>query len=416
MTSELSIYLGDAFVGHLWLDQQRRFTFQYSANWTGNPSAIPLSISLPLRTEPFSDDAARPFFANLLPEADVRRAVARRLGISEQNDFALLEAIGGECAGAVSALPKGIPKTSKGEYRLISEDELHELVKTLPSRPFLAGEEGVRISLAGAQNKLPVYVEADSVYLPLGDFPSSHILKPRIRDLPGTVENEAFCMALAGHEGLAVPPSAIRRRMDSLYLVERYDRKREPGGKLARLHQEDFCQALGIAPDQKYESEGGPSLSRCFSLLKEVSIRPSADQKQLLSWVVFNYLTGNADAHAKNISLLLTEQGPVLAPFYDLMCTAVYSGVTDHLAMKIGGEKRPGWIHLRHWERFAEEVGIKPKLVVETLRQMAARISIDAESLAVKFHEEHGEPDVIKDILEVIRNRSHKALQITEVS
>src|SRR4030066_1195368 len=128
MTSELSIYLGDAFVGCLWLDHQRRFTFQYDADWTGNPSAIPLSISLPLRTEPFSDDAARPFFANLLPEADIRRAVARRLGISEQNDFALLEAIGGECAGAVSVLPKGVPKTSRGEFRMISEDELHELV------------------------------------------------------------------------------------------------------------------------------------------------------------------------------------------------------------------------------------------------------------------------------------------------
>lgn len=410
MTSELSVFLQDELIGNLRLDRRRRFTFQYDPAWIGKPGALPLSISLRLREEPFDDDESRPFFANLLPEADIRRAVARRLGISEHNDFALLEAIGGECAGAVSVLPAGAPLSHEGRYRALDEEELHDIVISLPARPFLAGEDGLRLSLAGAQNKLPVYVDNDRICLPMGSYPSSHILKPPIRDLPHTVENEAFCMTLAGRLGLPVPFANIRQGKDTLYLVDRYDRKRDATGKLARLHQEDFCQALGVPPDQKYESEGGPSLNRCFSLLRDYSIRPALDQKHLLNWVVFNYLIGNADAHAKNISLLLTSDGPALAPFYDLLCTGVYKELTDKLSMKIGGENRPEWIQSRHWERLSGDVMIKPRLVMSTLHGMAERITGISKGLAEEFRGTYGEMPELDVILDVIRDRSHYSL------
>ncbi|HLA00763.1 MAG TPA: type II toxin-antitoxin system HipA family toxin [Thermodesulfovibrionales bacterium] len=410
MTAELDVYFQNDLMGHLWLDSRRRFTFRYDQTWLTKLGAIPLSLSLPLKGGAFEDDASRPFFANLLPEADVRRAVARRLGISEHNDFALLEAIGGECAGAVTVLPAGALLSHEGRYRPIDEKELHEIVVSLPVKPFLAGEEGLRLSLAGAQNKLPVYVEGNGVFLPMGSYPSSHILKPPIRDWPETVENEAFCMALAGRLGLPVPSAMIRKGIDTLYLVERYDRKRDETGRLIRLHQEDFCQALGIPPDQKYESEGGSSLCQCFSLLSEKSIRPSVDRKLLLNWVVFNYLTGNADAHAKNIALLLTADGPLLAPFYDLLCTGVYKELTDKLSMKIGGENRPDWIQLRHWQRFADDAVIKPKLVIGTLQGMAEKITIVADGLANEFRGRYGETPVLDAILDVIKDRSHRAM------
>jgi serine/threonine-protein kinase HipA len=410
MSVTLIVYFQGVPAGRLWLDEKRRFVFQYEPGWVENPKAAPLSLSLPLRVEPFEDDLPRAFFSNLLPEAAIRQAVARKLGISELNDFALLEAIGGECAGAVSVLPEGEKPGSEHEYTPLNEQQLHEVVKALPSRPLLAGEEGVRLSLAGAQNKLPVYIEDDRIYLPKGGSPSSHILKPPIRDLEGTVENEAFCMMLAKQMGLPVPGVKVLRGMDTLFFIERYDRRRDEKGKLMRLHQEDFCQALGVSPDQKYESEGGPSFARCFGLLKGHSASPAADQKALLNWVVFNLLIGNADAHAKNLALLFTDDGPRLAPFYDLLCTAIYEGITDKLAMKIGGENRPDWVQVRHWEIFAEDVGIKSRLVTATLRGMAEGIVKDAEDVSARFEEKFGESAVIQKILAVIKKRSRGIL------
>lgn len=410
MTAELDIYLHGDLAGRLWLDGKRWFTFRYDRKWLAKTGAIPLSLSLPLREEPFEDDASRPFFANLLPEAEIRRIIARRLGISEQNDFALLEAIGGECAGAVLVLPAGTAVSFKGEYRPLSEEALHEIVVSLPVKPFLAGEEGLRLSLAGAQNKLPVYEDNGRICLPMGVYPSSHIIKPPISDLRGTVENEAFCMTLALRMGLPVPRASVRRGVDTLYIVERYDRVRDERGNLTRLHQEDFCQALGVPPDQKYESEGGPSLAQCFRLLRERSIRPASDQRALAGWVIFNYLIGNADAHAKNIAILLTDEGPLLAPFYDLLSTAIYKDLASKMAMKVGGENRPDWIHSRHWERFADEVSIKPRLVTEMLKTMASRIVEDAEEVVAGFNATHGAIDVTDSILGVIRERCRKAL------
>lgn len=126
----------------------------------------------------------------------------------------------------------------------------------------------------------------------------------------------------------------------------------------------------------KYESEGGPSLAACFDLVRQGSIRSGKDVLSLLNWVIFNYLIGNSDAHGKNISLLLLPKGPMLAPFYDLLSTRIYAryGLPEGLAMKIGGENDPGAIQKEHWEQFAAEVGIKPRLVLTRVAELAKRI------------------------------------------
>jgi serine/threonine-protein kinase HipA len=397
-------------VGRLWLDERGRYKYQYDPAWLEGHNAIPLSLSLPLQEPAFEDDYARPFFANLLPEGELRRAVARKLGISEQNDFALLEAIGGECAGAVSVLPTGASLAAQGEYRPLAEPELHELLATLPSRPLLAGEEGLRLSLAGAQYKLPVYVDDDQIHLALGAYPSSHILKPPIRDLQGSVANEAFCMNLAQVMGLPAPTAIMRKDPDLLYLVERYDRKRGSDGRIVRLHQEDLCQALRIPPDLKYEAEGGPSLQACFELVRKYSVRPAADVRSLLDWVVFNYLVGNADAHAKNLSLLLLRDGPRLAPFYDLLSTAIYPHLATKLAMRIGGEDRPDWIIAQRWEKFGEDVRIRWKLLEQRLRSMSKKIVRVSQTLKDQFRDQYGEDAVVARILDVIGQRSRRTL------
>ncbi len=404
----LGVYLHERLVGYLWLDERQRFIFQYDMAWIDQPGSIALSLALPLQKEPYADDLARPFFANLLPEAEIRRVIARRLGISEKNDFILLRRIGGECAGAVSVLPEGnLPQDTPG-YRELDEKELHKIVTELPRKPLMVGERGIRLSLAGAQNKLPIYMENDRIFLATGNLPSTHILKPAIQGLEGTVMNEAYCMILAGKIGLQAPEVTIRRGLDTLFIVKRFDRERTPAGKVVRIHQEDFCQALGVLPEQKYESEGGPALNQCFDLVNRSSIRPAADRMALLQWVIFNVLIGNADTHAKNLTILLTDPGPRLAPFYDLLCTKIYESLTDKLAMKIGGENRPGWLKEKHWKNFADSVSIKQNLVLKILSDMIQNIVPKAEELAAEFYDNYGTDGIIEGICSVIRKRAHK--------
>jgi len=376
MTPALSVRIDDVVVGRLWLDAKKRFCFQYEKEWL-ECSKIPLSLSLPLRTDPYLDDESHPFFANLLPEEKIRAVIARNLGVSLNNDFGLLERIGGDCAGAISLFQENANlQREHGRYRQLSPDELNAIIRELPQRPLLAGEKGIRLSLAGAQKKLPVFYDDEHFYLGYGAFPSNYIIKPAIEDLDGTVENEAFCMALAHEVGLEVPRSFIHEHEETrVFVVKRYDRAATADGT-KRLHQEDFCQALGVPPEFKYESEGGPSLAACFDLVRNASIRSGKDVLSLLNWVIFNYMIGNSDAHGKNISLLLLPEGPMLAPFYDLLSTRIYAhyGLAEGLAMKIGGENDPGEIQKKHWELFAEEVGIKPRLVLTRVADLAQKI------------------------------------------
>lgn len=405
----LTVYLNNEKLGSLQLDARRRFIFQYDAAWLARPDAVPLSLALPLRAEPYTDDSGRPFFSNLLPEAQLREAIARKLGISETNDYGLLEAIGGECAGAVSLYPEEAEPVTDGEYQALDEQALHDLIEQLPRRPMLAGEGEMRLSLAGVQNKLPVYFDGQGISLPRGASPSSHILKPAIREYPNSIFNEAYCMRLAQAVGLNVPAvTLIENQGDWLYLVGRYDREKDSHGSLQRLHQEDFCQALGVLPETKYEKEGGPSLADCFSLIKAQSIQPAADQLQLLNWAVFNYLIGNADAHGKNVSLLLTQQGPRLAPFYDLMSTAIYPGLSERPAMKIGGEDRPQWIIARSWEKLSTDCGIGFKLVKQTLEKMSRTLLEQAPEVARYFEQTQQAREVIAAIEQVIAQRINK--------
>jgi serine/threonine-protein kinase HipA len=408
MSTILNVYLINERIGRLQLDNSRRFIFTYDQDWLALKTAVPLSISLPLQEEPYQDDHARAFFSNLLPESELRRIIARKLGLSENNDFALLEAVGGECAGAVSLLPEDTIPSGEQSYRILTDDQLNELVDELPKRPLLAGEEGIRLSLAGAQNKLPVYYQ----HLPIGEATSSHIMKPPMENYPHTVENEAFCMQLAFDIGLIVPTVEILHKQVNLYLVERYDRTTVEEGRLLRNHQEDFCQALGVAPDQKYEKEGGPSLQQCFTLVRESSILPAQDLSRLLDWVIFNYLIGNADAHAKNISLLLTQQGPQLAPFYDLMCTAIYDGLTDRLAMKIGGKDKPDWIIERYWQVFADDIEVNYKLVRNRLAYMKEAVRDVAPATRDALVAKHGECEIYEQIIEIIEARAKKITNI----
>ena len=400
--SILSVFLGNEYTGTLTCDKHHLFSFHYAPEWITKRNVPPLSLSMPVREAAYDDEKARPFFTNLLPESAVREAVARKLGISPRNDFALLAALGGECAGAVTLLPQGSAPLDKYEYRELSDEQLQKIIQSLSINPLLAGEEHIRLSLAGAQEKLPVLKKNNQVYLPLESSPSSHIIKPKIPGFEDSVRNEVFCMKLAEHLGLSVPYTEIMTTPEVLYVVARFDRFYDGSGKLCRIHQEDFCQAAGLIAENKYEAEGGLSLGRCFSLIDRFSTHPALDRKKMLDWIIFNYLIHNADGHAKNLSLLLTAHEIRLAPFYDLMCTGVYEGINKKLAMKIGGENRPQWIQRRHWERLAEDIGIRAEFIMRTLHNMSAKIMQIAQNVAEEQEVKWGPASILIRIQKII--------------
>ena len=408
MNRILEVWLLGQSVGQL-IQADGRLSFSYSPRWLQSPSAQPLSRSLPLRPEPFDDKATRPFFAGLLPEGDKRKLVAMALQVSPQNDYALLNGIGGECAGAVTLLepgqqPTGLP--SEQYVRWLDDGELITILDELPRRPMLAGKDGLRFSLAGAQDKLPVVFINGHIGLPKQNTPSSHILKPAISAVEGSVYNEGFCMALAMRLKLSVASTSIRRVADRVYLlVERYDRLRQPDGSLQRLHQEDFCQALGVAPEYKYQNEGGPDLTQCFDLIRKAT-RPSAPQVlRLLDYVIFNALIGNHDAHAKNFSLIYTRRGTVLAPLYDTLSTAVYANLTDKMAMKIGSKYKFTEVQKQHWEQFAQAAGLSPVQVKKRILTLASLLPSEAVSLRHELTTQDLNHDILSEIVGIIERR-----------
>lgn len=272
----------------------------------------------------------------------MRRLIARQLQISGQNDFALLDHIGGECAGAVTFLKPGQspPETSIAEdVQWLSDEEIVTILEELPRRPMLAGQDGLRLSLAGAQDKLPVVFDGDRIGLPRNGSPSTHMLKPPIHAVDDSVVNEVFCMALAEAMQMRPARSTMHGVLDRPFvLVARYDKVLDAQAHRLLVHQEDFCQSLDVVPEMKYQNEGGPDLAQCFDLVRRVT-RPSAPQVlRLFDGVIFNSLIGNHDAHAKNFSLLYEGQTPVLAPVYDLISTAVYPTLTPKMAMKVGSK------------------------------------------------------------------------------
>ncbi len=412
----LNVFSGQTRVGFLMIDDSRLFSFQYSKEWLTSPDAFQISISLPMQEDIFPHDKVKSFFSNLLPESAVRKLVAKRLGISDKNDFMLLKRIGGECAGAITILPESeVPESpDQYTYRLLSDEQLANLVKDIPRHPLLAGQEGIRISLAGAQEKLALFYKDPLFYIPENGAPSNFILKPGMVHFQFSIENECFCMMLANAVGLNVPPVIIaQKETQKVLLIKRYDRILD-NDVLERMHQEDFCQAMGLSHELKYQADGGPGLEACFDLVRAYSANPIKDFQQLLHWVFFNYLIGNMDGHAKNLSFIYQDKQIRLAPFYDMLCTNIYEDLSQKLAMKIGGESRPEWIMERHWKRFAEELKVNNPILKKRLLDFCLKLSSNIDSTYADFINRYKQDSLLEDIITAIKKRSSRTLKLFE--
>ena len=409
MSRVLDVYLHEHLVGKLSQDTYGRLQFQYDKDYAESQSSLAISLSMPIRLEPYEDPHTRAFFSGLLPDDIARHRLARFLGISEKNSFALLEIIGGECAGALSLYPEGEPliPPKQEDIEILDNNKLREILDLLKRRPLMAGQDNLRLSLAGAQDKIAVTIVDGSIALVKGTTPTSHILKPLIEDIKDSVHNEYFCLALARSMNIETPEAEIHwLGYTPYFLVKRYDRKIVSDKGIKRLHQEDLCQALGILPELKYEREGGPSIASSLELLQKHSLQPAVDRLAFIQRVIFNFLIGNADAHGKNYSLLYTDRLPILAPAYDLLCTAIYPNLSNKMAMRIGGKYDQNTVFLRHWHQLVPDTTAAKKALNKDLIKMSKVCLNHAHNLKESLKEKGISSPIFEDICQVIKKRS----------
>jgi serine/threonine-protein kinase HipA len=383
--------------------------FAYDRAWIALRGAFPISTAMPFQPERFGPDVFLPWAANLLPENDQLRTLGQLLGMARSDVIGLLSAIGGDTAGALSIGQPG--RTSSVQWRpLATPAKIEAVLDDLPNKPFLVGEEGVSMSLAGAQSKLAVAVDdSGRMCIPMNGSPSTHILKPDSPRLPGGVQNEAFCLTLARRLKIPAPDLTTGKAGERTYLLtKRYDRT-DVGGRWRRLHQEDFCQALGVPPSAKYEANrtgtAGPTLKDMFDVTRRRL--PATEILRLLDLVVLNVLCANTDAHAKNYSIMIRGNGAALAPAYDIMCGEVWGGVTKNLAQKIAGKSRGDEIKAADWQSFARECGLNPKQVVERVAELARAAIAEAEAAAAEVAAmPAGAHDILEPTREAVERRA----------
>ncbi|HEY8102275.1 MAG TPA: type II toxin-antitoxin system HipA family toxin [Burkholderiaceae bacterium] len=377
----LDVYRNDRLVGTLFDETPLRF--RYADTWMQANNAEPIAPMLGLHQQEHTGELVYAYFENLLPEGDIRRY----LSISQHATtvFGLLSAVGGDTASGLSLLPQG-EKPASRNYRPTTWKAIAKSLHDPDKAPLLAqnAHDG-RISLAGAQDKMLLVVMPDGTpAIPLGSAPSTHILKPDIVRLPkvwSTALNETFVMKLAHALKLGVAEVAYQPIVKAC-LVKRYDRTTNEKGELIRLHQLDLCQLDGKPSDIKYEADGGPTLARCRTLLQQNSV-PAIDLKRLLEWVFFNLYVGNNDSHAKNLAILYTTgHGARLAPFYDLMSTTMYAGLSKRFAFSIGGEFNNGEIKAEHIEAMAEQLVFKKQYVFTVANKLAENLIANIEGVA----------------------------------
>ena len=400
MTERLNVYLNGIQAGFLaWDSELDVFSFSYLPDYLGRDKAVPISKSFPLKDEAFGPLVSRAFFENLLPPEVVRRKLEKILHHDRRNTFAFLKELGGDCAGAISLCPEAVELGSADDIvRELSEDEADEILRALPERPLLQGlVEGYRISVAGAQDKLVARVRSERLSLPLYGAASTHIVKPEMSICRGSVENECFCQRLAARLGIeAAKASILDVKSRAYYVSERYDRE-ESGGSVRRILQEDFCQAMGVPAEEKYESDGGPSAVRCFCFLRDAGFGFAA-LAGFIDTLAFNFIIGNADAHAKNFSILYRDDRASLAPLYDTLSTAVYPNLTPRMAMNIGGAREFDDVSAASFDAFAAKCDINPKFVRDRIARLSDGLAGAMDDVATELSDTGHPSPIYKDI------------------
>lgn len=391
---------------------KNRVTFVYSKGWQENPSAFPVSLSMPLVADEYSDAVVRPYISGLLPDdPEVLKRWGRRFHVSPQNPFRLLANVGEECAGAIQFVPpeslsEWLSDSPPQGNDWLSDTELVERIAGLiadHSEARRHGDDG-HFSLPGAQAKTGLYLDREHNRwgIPRGATPTTHIIKPNTGEFKGFEINEHFCLRLATQLGLPAAESWTERiGTNRVIVVERYDRSRIDG-RLIRVHQEDFCQALAVNPDDKYQKDGGPSACDIFRIIRDYSSAAESDRLTFLRALIYNYLIAGTDGHAKNYGMLISGRGQFrLTPLYDIISILPYKHQPKKLklAMKVGGEYLLWKINRQCWEKAAKEWGFDKGFVVEQILTIAAMLPDAAQAVRDDVVELVGKDSEILDRL-----------------
>ena len=388
----LRVFINGQLVGFFLKDPGGTVAFGYDESWLARDNAIPVSLSLPLREDPFKGPVVAAFFENLLPDSEsLRRRVSEKVGAEGMDAYSLLSRIGRDCVGALQFLPEDeeLQASTEIQGRVASDSEIEGMLLNLAQAPLgLERERDFRISIAGAQEKTALLRYKDQWWKPSGATPTTHILKkqmgtlPNGLDLSNSIENEFYCLRLLEAFGLPVNHAEISTFGKTKALViERFDRRWTRDGRLLRLPQEDCCQALSVPPSRKYQNDGGPGIADILRLLK-ASDTPVEDQKRFLKAQVVFFLIGATDGHAKNFSIFLGPLGRFrLTPLYDILSAqpslalgqihkkqmrlAMFAGTNRHYVVdRICG---------RHFAQTVDRVGLPRGLAKEVMEEVAMR-------------------------------------------
>lgn len=385
MDRSLLVLFNDQLVGRI-EETRNLWAFRYNETWLNRQSSFDLSPDLPRKEQYIADGATvRPvqwFFDNLLPEEHARELLAKGKTFNAADSFAMLEYYGHESAGALTLLAEG-SVIAGGGCEPLEYAELSRRIKNLPVMP-LAAENTKRMSLAGAQHKLPVIYQGKKLFEPIGSTLSTHILKPDhplIDQYPHSVANEWFVMQLAGRMGLNVPDTTFLRIPQPIYLCERFDRFATYDGRLLRQHTLDGCQLLTIPGHGKYAACTVENMNRLIALC-----RNKASTRQILfRWMAFNVLIGNGDCHLKNLSIFSRTEGISLTPHYDLVCTTVYEGPGQwgnaQLTWPIGDAKYFHEVTPKDFHAFGSAIGLNVRFIEQALTSMATKMLDEAKAL-----------------------------------
>lgn len=415
--SNLVVLMNGVEAGRLHYERGR-LTLTYAEAWRNRADAVPVSLSMPLAAETHSGSAVGAFLWGLLPDNEqIIQDWSRRFQVSARQPFGLIGAVGEDCAGAVQfVLPDRLDAVMNGDQDgvvWLSDVEVAERLAGLRTNKGAwrrVGDQG-QFSLAGAQPKIALIRQDGRWGIPSGRTPTTHILKPPSADIEAQAENEHFCLSVLRQFDLPVAASRVQVFGDEVAIVvERYDRFEGPTG-IGRVHQEDFCQALGMMPNNKYQNQGGPSLKDLIGLIREVSVSPREDINTLVDASIFNWIIGGADAHAKNFSLLLGAAGRHrLAPIYDVASVLPYSPQIQFddikLAMKIGGEYRLRDIGLKHWRLFAAESRLDFEPVRSRISMMTAMLPDLAATVRDQIAAEGGAHPLNEKLASVFADRA----------
>ncbi len=416
---ELYVLLENKIAAVIERDQKKgSLHLTYSSDWRTDNDAYPLSVSMPLSVAQHEHKKVEPFLWGLLPDnANILEQWAKKFKVSASNAFALLSHVGEDCAGAAQFVRserlnevlsgKADAKQHLTDAAIASRLRNVRLDYASARPPHDTGQ----FSLAGAQAKTALLFDNNRWYLPSGRIPTTHILKPPSGDFEGHAENEHLCLNLAGDLGLRSAQSSVRSFANELAIVvTRFDRTRVKS-ELRRVHQEDFCQALGMPPTRKYQTDQGPKPVDIVNIIRNFSTRPAVDVDRFINALIFNWLIAGTDAHAKNYGLLISSRSQIrLAPLYDLASMLPYTKQPRKLklAMKVGSKYRIDEVNKHAWEKLAQELRVDKDLLFLRLDNMTAQIADLLATLVARETKEGLNNPIMNELVDLVQKHAKK--------